>query len=270
MAEEITQQVKVSQRTDIVTPNQLLALAIETKADPDRLDKLMDLQIKWEANQAKKAYVAAMSNFRSKCPMIEKTRKVDFPGKSGGQVQFKYAGLSEIIEKIKSLMSECGLSHSWRTEQANGSILIRCIVTHIGGHSEETSLSAPPDNTGSKNSIQAIASTVSYLERYTLFALLGLASQDMDNDGNGNGKEKPKPEDDVTKLIEQAFFNFSTEHTDEVADGFACDGTKFKEALRKEFSGLSAAKKKGFKWTTESIADLQAKIKTSDVLVEVK
>ena len=59
-----------------------------------------------------------------------------------------------------------------------------CCVTHILGHTECTTLSELPDESGSKNSIQAIGSTVSYLQRYTLFSILGLASKEMDNDGN--------------------------------------------------------------------------------------
>ena len=45
-------------------------------------------------------------------------------------------------------------------------------------------MSASADTSGSKNSIQAIGSTVSYLERYTLYAILGLASADQDDDGH--------------------------------------------------------------------------------------
>jgi len=40
---------------------------------------------------------------------------------------------------------------------------------------------------GNKNPIQAIASTVSYLERYTLLAITGLTTKDMDDDGKNAG-----------------------------------------------------------------------------------
>ena len=43
-------------------------------------------------------------------------------------------------------------------------------------------MSAPADTSSQKNSIQAIASTVTYLQRYTANALLGLAAVDMDTD----------------------------------------------------------------------------------------
>ena len=268
---EAITKVEAIQREEVVTPYQLLALAIETKADPDRLDKLMDLQMKWEANQARKAYVSAMALFRSKCPMIEKTRSVDFPGKTGGQVKYKYAGLSEIIEKIKGLMSECGLSHSWRTTQANGSVSVQCIVTHIDGHSEETSLMAQPDNTGSKNSIQAIASTVSYLERYTLFALLGLASQDMDNDGN-NGKDKPKPQpkDDPETLVKKAFENYCIAHAGDIAEGFILDAGKFKANMREGYKQLQGISKKKLVYDAKTMETMAENFDITKLLTEMK
>ena len=159
-----------------VTPGQMLQIAVEQNADIDKLEKLMALQERWEANNAKKAYVAAMSKFRSECPAIART-------KEGHNI--KYAGLAESIDQIKSLLAQCGLSHSWSTTQTDvGLVSVTCSVTHTDGHSEQTTLAAAPDTTGSKNSIQALGSAVSYLERYTLFAILGLASQEMDNDGN--------------------------------------------------------------------------------------
>jgi len=285
--EEIT-KVETVQRNEIVTPNQLLALAIETKADPDRLDKLMDLQIKWEANQAKKAYVEAMTLFRAKCPVIEKTRKVDFPGK-GGNVSYKYAGLGEVIEQIKGLMSECGLSHSWRTSQTNGSISVKCIVTHIDGHGEETSLLAMPDNTGSKNSIQAVSSTVSYLERYTLFALLGLASQEMDDDGDAAGEQRkpaaytppttpattPAADKEAIKaanksLVENAFFEYQTVHEFDMPDGKIFCYKYFDNEFRAAFKGLTAAKKKAFKWEQTAVNLLAETILPENCLTDIQ
>ncbi len=158
-----------------ITPSQMLQIAVEQNADIDKLEKLMQLQERWDAAQAKKAFVSAMSAFRSECPAIEKT-------KSGHNT--KYAGLAESIDQIKGLLAKCGLSHSWQTSQEGDLVTVTCTVTHLEGHSEKTMLAAGPDSTGSKNSIQAIGSTVSYLQRYTLFAILGLASQEMDNDGN--------------------------------------------------------------------------------------
>lgn len=164
----------------MVTPMQMVQIAVERGADIDQLTKLMDLQERWEKSEAQKAYVTAMSQFREKCPIIEKSREGH---------NCKYAGLAETIEQIKELLSEFNFSHSWKTEQIEGETKVTCFLTHAMGHSESTSLTAPADTSGSKNNIQGIGSTISYLERYTLFAILGLASKDMDDDGYEAGKD---------------------------------------------------------------------------------
>ena len=56
-----------------VTPNQLLAMAVEQGADVDKLEKLLQLQERWEANEAKKAFVAAMNAFKANPPEILKS-----------------------------------------------------------------------------------------------------------------------------------------------------------------------------------------------------
>jgi hypothetical protein len=60
---------------------------------------------------------------------------------------------------------------------------VTCVLSHNLGHSEETTLSGPPDKTGNKNDIQAIGSTLTYLQRYSLMQALGLAASN-DDDGN--------------------------------------------------------------------------------------
>jgi hypothetical protein len=161
----------------VATPATLLAMAVEQNADIDKLSKLMDLQERWEAKEAKKSYVSALAKFSADVPAILKTKDAH---------KTKYAGLAETLTVIKPDMAANGLSHAWITSQDGPQITVRCIVTHIMGHSEETSLSSGSDTSGSKNDIQAIGSTVKYLERYTLYAILGLASAD-DDDGNAAG-----------------------------------------------------------------------------------
>jgi hypothetical protein len=160
------------------TPAYMLQLAVEQGADLAKLEKLMDLHERWSATEARKAYVAAVAGFRGECPAIDRTAQ--------GHNR-KYAGLADTLEQIKSLLSKYGLSHTWKTSQEGNSITVECCLTHLQGHTECTKLTAAPDTTGNKNSIQAIGSTVSYLQRYTLFAILGLASKEMDDDGKDSG-----------------------------------------------------------------------------------
>ena len=152
-----------------------VAMAIEKGADLATIEKFMDLKERQDATEAKKAYVVAMGKFRAEVPTIERTKKAH---------NSNYAGLAETISEISEALVNNGLSHSWKTDQDEKSISVTCCVTHVLGHQECTTLREFPDTSGSKNAIQAIGSTVSYLQRYTLFSILGLASKDADTDGS--------------------------------------------------------------------------------------
>jgi len=65
-----------------------------------------------------------------------------------------------------------------------GQIRVTCVITGHG-HREETSLQSGLDTGPGRNNLQSIASTVTYLERYTLKAALGLAAS-HDDDGRGS------------------------------------------------------------------------------------
>ena len=163
-----------------MTPPMMLALLVQ-KGDMVAAEKFMALAERWEANEAKKLYTAAMSKFRAKCPTIARDKHV-----ACKQTHYTHASLASSIKQIRALMTECGLAHSWRTKQDANIVTVACVLTHVDGHSEETTLSSAPDTSGAKNSLQAIGSACSYLQRYTLFAILGLASSD-DDDGVASG-----------------------------------------------------------------------------------
>lgn len=163
-----------------VTPMQLLEMAVNQGADIDKLTKLMDLAERWNAGEAKRAFIGAMKAFKENAPEIIKNKLVTF-----GNTSYRHATLDEVCDKITEGLSQHGMSHRWKIEQQGAAIRVTCILTHIQGHSEETTLEAGADTSGSKNSIQAIASSVTYLERYTLLAATGLAAANGDNDGAG-------------------------------------------------------------------------------------
>lgn len=235
----------------------------EDGMDVGKLKELLDVQERWEAMEAKKAYVQAMSAFKANPPEIIKDKTVGYK-----DVKYKHASLHNVTTKINSELSKHGLTASWVTSQDNGSIKVTCKITHIMGHSEETCLSAPPDATGSKNAIQAIASTVTYLERYTLLALTGLATADQDDDGKAagltTGEPKETPKDKQDEIVEQAFFNFTTEHKPDLAEGFIFSKTLFIDAIIKHKGRLPTTKDE------DAINKILAIIKTEEVIVEAR
>lgn len=165
------------------TPLDLLQRALEQNVSMDQLERLQTMYEKWEANEARKAFVAAMNKFKSNAPAILKNQNVNM---GNGKPNYNYATLDNVCRAVISGLSEVGISHHWEMVQ-NGqplnTIAVTCILTHESGHSEETSLEGQPDQSGGKNSIQAVGSTVTYLQRYTLLAATGLAAGGTDTDG---------------------------------------------------------------------------------------
>ena len=155
------------------SPMQLIEAAVNANADIDKLERLMDLQDRWEQSNARKAFFAALSKFNAECPTIVKRKKAH---------NSFYAPLGDIHEQIKETLVRCGLSFRFKQDHSNG-VTITCFVSHELGHTESATMTAPADTSGSKSPIQAIASTVTYLQRYTLCSALGITTADEDMDG---------------------------------------------------------------------------------------
>ena len=224
-----TKEIAVQGGKDIIvnnSPADLIKSAIAGGADLEKMEKLLDLQIRWEANEAKKAYNLAMAKFKKIPIMIDQDKLVNY-STSKGTLNYTHASLGNVVSKITPELSNYGLSVSWKQKQDGGKISVACIVSHEMGHSEQTSLSAGEDHSGAKNDIQSIGSTVKYLQRYTLLSLLGLATQEDENDGKPPKATKPEPikpsaktetknaeqKDFILKLHELLIKNFGEDET---------------------------------------------------------
>lgn len=173
-----------------VTPMHMLHLAVQQGADIEKMKQLMELQERWEANEARKAFVAALSAFKANPPEILKNKHVKIPHKDrGGFTEYDHATLDHVSAEIGKALSVHGLSHRWNVEQLDGGMIrVTCVLTHALGHAERVSMQASADQSGSKNNIQALGSTVTYLQRYTLLAATGTAVKGQDNDGAVGGE----------------------------------------------------------------------------------
>jgi len=161
----------------------ILQYAIERGAGIDTIERLIALKRQDDADVARRAYNAAFNAFKSSPLQINKNKHVDFTGKTGMRTNYKHATLDNVCDVIGAALAQHQLSYRWETKQDGAKITVTCILSHEMGHSESTSLFAEPDQTGNKNSIQAVGSTVTYLQRYTLLALTGMATTDQDTDG---------------------------------------------------------------------------------------
>lgn len=162
------------------TPMEMLGRAVQMGATPETLEKLLALQERWERNQARRAYDKAIAAAKTELKPIKKNKTVKFKDSKG----YKYEDLAEIERTVVPVLSKFGLSYRFRTSAGKPGepIVVTCIISHQDGYSEENSLPGPADTSSAKNALQAIGSAVTYLQRYTLKAALGLAASE-DDDG---------------------------------------------------------------------------------------
>jgi len=161
-------------------------LARDPNVDPVRIQQLMELQERAEARQAEKEFIAAMNRLQPKLPRITKQGKIAFESQRTGQSQnTPYARFEDIDAKIRPLLHDEGFSISFGTAALEkGGILITATLSHAAGHSRTESMPLPFDTSGSKNSIQAVGSTMAYGKRYLICAMLNIITVGEDDDGN--------------------------------------------------------------------------------------
>jgi hypothetical protein len=155
-----------------LTPFQMLDRAVMAGATPETLEKLMTLQERFEKSEARRAFDAAIAEAKAEIKPVVRNK--------AGHNAKRYADFAAIARMVDPVLSKFGLSYRFRSEQGD-KINVTCILSHKLGHSEETTLSGPADTSGNKNAIQAIGSTLTYLQRYSLMQAVGLAAADDDD-----------------------------------------------------------------------------------------
>lgn len=147
------------------------------------LEKIIEVQERVMDKQAEIDFNADLALMLSEIPVIAKTSDIKVTTKNGGSFGIKYAALDEIVEVVRPIMSKYGFSVNFKHEQTCATLVkVTCILRHKHGHSESNEITLPLDNSGSKNSVQAVGSTITYGKRYTLCSSLNIATGN-DNDG---------------------------------------------------------------------------------------
>lgn len=163
-----------------ISPMEMAQSFLQNGGDIENLEKMLALQEKYDAMQAKKAFVKAMALFKTEPIRIKKD-------KQNKQYNSKYSSIGATVNACLPRMGECGLSHKWEFVQTDPKVMIgTCVVTHEDGHSDSVSMTTPIDTSGNKNPIQQIKSTRTYIKIETFASLMGLASSETDFDDDGN------------------------------------------------------------------------------------
>ena len=185
--------VRVENLPAVSSPLSMMQTAQSMGTSPELLEKYMSMQFKWEENEARKGYMKAVSAFKAAKVTVTKD-------KVNSQFQSMYTGIGNLVNTVNPELSKYGLNAHWEVDQSAG-IAVTCILSHALGYSERTTIAAPPDSSGSKNPIQEIKSTITYLKIATYEAITGVAS--TDDPGDTDGHITPSTEVEVMASKEQ-------------------------------------------------------------------
>ena len=120
------------------------------------------------------ALAAALAKAQAAFPAISRDREVTVQMKSGGSYTFKYAPLDTILAAVRAPLADNGLAI---VQLLDEDVLVTSLLHESGAIlSGRTPI---PQTEG----IQAYGSAITYLRRYAIQALLGIAAEE-DDDGN--------------------------------------------------------------------------------------
>jgi len=167
------------------TPLALIQAAIEHKADPSYLSQLMDLQERFEKNEAAKGFASALARFQQACPIITRKRAAAFKGVHA----YNYASLDDIMRVISPILADCGLSVSFSAgaTPTDPPMLTATCRIRCGIHVETAECTLPIPAEMRVNATQKMGAALSYAKRYALCAALNIVVSDEDNDAGGLG-----------------------------------------------------------------------------------
>ncbi len=172
-----------------LTAEQLIVTAIEKGTPVATMERLLAMRDKIKAEQAKEAYVIAMSGFQSNCPQIVKTKEVKT---KTGVVAYRYAPIESIVEQVKPYLEQYGFSFSNGMELLENGVKVSVKVTHKAGHSEVSEMTVPLGNkTEIMSASQVTAAAQTFAKRYAFCNAFGIMTADEDTDA-APPKEEPK------------------------------------------------------------------------------
>jgi len=144
-----------------------------------------------------KALAAAQSQF----PAIERSKDVRVQTKTGGSYTFAYAPLDAILNAVRPVLTKNGLAVSQLLANVNGAPALKTMLLHEGG--ELLAESCPLPTNGS-TSAQEFGSLVTYMRRYALVALLGIATEEDDDGNHASGNSTAGSHDTYVQATQDA------------------------------------------------------------------
>ena len=138
------------------------------------IERLAKIQTEMFDRADKIAFRNAMTRFKEEMPKIVRQRSIE--DKEGNE-KYRVVALEDVADPVMKALVKLGITYRYKTANlADGRVGVTCILGLEGTAYEEegSTLAAPPDTAGGKDALKAVGSTVSYLEKYTLMASVGM------------------------------------------------------------------------------------------------
>jgi len=171
----------------VMTPMAMIDRALSSGASPETLGKLMDLQERWEANQAKKIFDEAMKSAQAEMRPI-------LVNAENRQTNSRYATYEALDAAIRPVYVRHGFSLMFNTADSPlpDHVRVVCEVS-CGGHTTIPHVDMPADGKGAKGNdvmtkTHATGAALTYGRRYLLGMIFNLT---ITKDDDGNSASSP-------------------------------------------------------------------------------
>lgn len=159
----------------------IIEMASNPDVDADKIEKLLDIQMKMMDRQAKMDFDQALARVQSTMPRI--TERGEIKNKHG-QVTSTYMKYEDIDLQIRPRLQAEGFSLMHTRDNKDGKMIVTTTLKHVAGHEESVSMPLPYDKENQlKNAVQAAVSTFSYGKRVNVCSLLNIVAEGDDDDG---------------------------------------------------------------------------------------
>jgi len=184
-------------------PGAMIIQMLEHGLDTGKIEKMLELQERWEANEARKAFYDGMSHAQAEMPTVAEDKFND-------QTKSRYSSYKALAAACKPVYTRHGLSLIFYETDCpkDGHIRVNVDVVHRMGHKETYHTDIPDDVTGiagkrNKTDTHGKGSSFSYGRAYLMKLVFNLPTGD-DDDGNAAGSQPVEliSEENAAHLLE--------------------------------------------------------------------